>query len=129
METRSLAESTIQQLVKKVCETGSFSDKKINQRRTVLTEEKLDNIAYLLGKSPNKSLSKLAQQAGVSVSSVYKATKLLNLSTCNANGIHQSTVTELLDKMKKHNASKRLCGDFTMKGATSYFRSKSGVFG
>ncbi|PSN48277.1 hypothetical protein C0J52_03045 [Blattella germanica] len=59
--------STIQQLVKKVCETG----------RTVLTEEKL-YIAYLLENSPNKSLSKLAQQAGVSVSSVYKATKLFN---------------------------------------------------
>ncbi|PSN49820.1 hypothetical protein C0J52_01368 [Blattella germanica] len=57
--------STIQQLVKKVCET-------------VLTEEKLDDIPYLLENSPNQSLSKLAQQAGVSVSSVYKATKLLN---------------------------------------------------
>ncbi|PSN47823.1 hypothetical protein C0J52_16433 [Blattella germanica] len=68
--------SMIQQLVKKVCETGSFSDK-INRRRTVLTEEKLDDIAYLLGNSPNKSLSKLAQQTGVSVSSVYKAKKFL----------------------------------------------------
>ncbi|PSN44713.1 hypothetical protein C0J52_16647, partial [Blattella germanica] len=75
---RGSHKSTIQQLVKKVCETGSFSDKKINRRRTVLTEEKLDDIAYLLENSPNKSLSKLAQQAGVSVSSVYKATKLLN---------------------------------------------------
>ncbi|PSN33944.1 hypothetical protein C0J52_19344 [Blattella germanica] len=46
--------------------------------RTVLTEEKLNDIAYLLENSPNKSLSKLAQQAGVSVSSVYKATELLN---------------------------------------------------
>ncbi|PSN32528.1 hypothetical protein C0J52_24776 [Blattella germanica] len=73
----------IQQVVKKTCETGSFSDKKINQRRTVLTEEKLDDIAYLLENSPNKPLSKLAQQAGVSLSSVYKATKLLNFSTCN----------------------------------------------
>ncbi|PSN55840.1 hypothetical protein C0J52_02726 [Blattella germanica] len=52
--------------------------RKIHRRRTVLTEEKLDDIAYLLENSPNKSLSKLAQQAGVSVSSVYKATKLLN---------------------------------------------------
>ncbi|PSN41527.1 hypothetical protein C0J52_17851, partial [Blattella germanica] len=67
-----LHKSTIQQLVKKVCETGSFSDKKINRRRTVLTEEKLDDIAYLLENS------QLTQQAGVSVSSVYKATKLLN---------------------------------------------------
>ncbi|PSN33012.1 hypothetical protein C0J52_26248 [Blattella germanica] len=71
--------STIQELVKKVCETGSFSNKKINRSRTVLTEEKLENIAYLLENSPNKSLSKLAQQTGLSVSSVYKATQLLNL--------------------------------------------------
>ncbi|PSN51602.1 hypothetical protein C0J52_09095 [Blattella germanica] len=75
--------STIQQLVKKMCETGSFSDKKMNRRRTVLNEEKLDDIANLLENSLNKSLSKLAQQAAVSVSSVYKATKLLNFSTCN----------------------------------------------
>ncbi|PSN29339.1 hypothetical protein C0J52_25558 [Blattella germanica] len=46
--------STIQQLVKKVCETGSFSDKK--NRKTILTEKKLDDIAYLLENSPNKSL-------------------------------------------------------------------------
>ncbi|PSN46861.1 hypothetical protein C0J52_13686, partial [Blattella germanica] len=70
-----LHKSTIQQLVKKVCVK---QDKKINRRRTVLTEEKLDDISYLLENSPNKSLSKLAQQASVSVSSVYKATKLLN---------------------------------------------------
>ncbi|PSN53006.1 hypothetical protein C0J52_01137 [Blattella germanica] len=37
--------------------------KKINPRRTVLTEEKLDDIAYLLENSSNKSLSKLVQQA------------------------------------------------------------------
>ncbi|PSN54239.1 hypothetical protein C0J52_09249 [Blattella germanica] len=73
-----LHKSTIQQLVKKVCKT--LSDKKINRRRTVLTEEKLDDIAFILENSPNKSLSKLVQQASVSVSSVYKATKLtLNL--------------------------------------------------
>ncbi|PSN37427.1 hypothetical protein C0J52_19034 [Blattella germanica] len=72
--------STIQQLVKKVCETGSFSKKKIN-RRTVLSEKKLDDIAYLLENSLNKSFSKLAHQAGVSVSSVYKATELLNFKS------------------------------------------------
>ncbi|PSN33783.1 Nuclear protein localization protein 4, partial [Blattella germanica] len=55
--------STIQHLVKKVCETGSFSDKKINRRRTVITQENLNDIAYLLENSPNKSLSKLAQHA------------------------------------------------------------------
>ncbi|PSN58278.1 hypothetical protein C0J52_00117, partial [Blattella germanica] len=69
--------STIQQLVKKVCETESFSDKKINRRGTVLTEDKLDDIIYLLENSSNKFLSKLAHQAGVSVSSVFKLQNIL----------------------------------------------------
>ncbi|PSN51195.1 hypothetical protein C0J52_06063 [Blattella germanica] len=57
---------------------------KISRRRTVLTEEKLNDIAYLWENSHNKSLSKLVQQASVSVTSVYKPTKLLNFSICNA---------------------------------------------
>ncbi|PSN44186.1 hypothetical protein C0J52_20703 [Blattella germanica] len=77
---------------------------KINRRRTVITEEKLDDIAYLLENSLNKSLSKLAQQAGVSVSSVYKATKHLNFKpykfafsapvmTCDSSALQQDNVS------------------------------------
>ncbi|PSN50358.1 hypothetical protein C0J52_07595 [Blattella germanica] len=76
--------STIQQLVKKVCEAGSFSDKKINRRRTVLTEEKLDDIAYLLENSPNKSLSKLSQQVYLCLQS----TKLQNFLISNRINLH-----------------------------------------
>ncbi|PSN30180.1 hypothetical protein C0J52_27590 [Blattella germanica] len=67
----------IHRLVCKVRETGAFADKKRNRKRTVLTEEKLDDIGACFKQSPHKSLSKLAQQVGVSVSSVWKATKLL----------------------------------------------------
>ncbi|PSN45649.1 hypothetical protein C0J52_12339 [Blattella germanica] len=69
--------STIHRLVCKVCEIGAFADKKRNRKRTVLTEEKLNGIGACFEKSPHESLSKLAHQVGVSVSSVWNATKLL----------------------------------------------------
>ncbi|KAJ4430119.1 hypothetical protein ANN_22329 [Periplaneta americana] len=47
--------------------------------RTCLTEEKLDDIGANLERSPNKSLTKLAQQVGVSVSPAHRATKLLHI--------------------------------------------------
>ena len=40
----------------------------VNKR--VLTDEKLDEIGFLLEQSPQKSLRRLAQQVGVSKSSV-----------------------------------------------------------
>ncbi|PSN29728.1 hypothetical protein C0J52_26787 [Blattella germanica] len=52
----------IHRLVCKVRETGAFADKKRNCKRTVLTEEKLDDIGACFEQSPHKSLSKLAQQ-------------------------------------------------------------------
>ncbi|PSN38302.1 hypothetical protein C0J52_19165 [Blattella germanica] len=55
--------STIHRLVGKVRETGIFADKKRNRKRTVLTEEKLDDIGACFEQSPHKSLSKLAQQS------------------------------------------------------------------
>ncbi|PSN34329.1 hypothetical protein C0J52_23922, partial [Blattella germanica] len=54
--------STIHRLVCKVRKTGAFADKKRNRKRTVLTEEKLDDIGACFEQSPHKSLSKLAQQ-------------------------------------------------------------------
>ncbi|PSN30513.1 Cryptochrome-1 [Blattella germanica] len=54
--------STIHHLVCKVRKTGTFADKKRNRKRTVLTEEKLDDIGACFEQSPHKSLSKLTQQ-------------------------------------------------------------------
>ncbi|PSN32310.1 hypothetical protein C0J52_15716, partial [Blattella germanica] len=59
--------STIHHLVCKVRETGAFADKKQHRKRTVLTEEKLDNIGACFEQSPHKSLSKLAEHVGVCI--------------------------------------------------------------
>ncbi|PSN46079.1 hypothetical protein C0J52_02269, partial [Blattella germanica] len=75
-------------LVCKVRETGAFTDKKWIRKRTVLTEEKLDDIAAYFEQSPHKSLSKLAQQVGVSASSVWNATKLLKFKPYIIGRVH-----------------------------------------
>ena len=60
-------------------ETISVVDTEINFRRTLLTEDKLDDAGVCLENSPQKSLSKLAQQVGVSISLIWEATKVLEL--------------------------------------------------
>jgi hypothetical protein len=55
------ASSTILRLVKKVCSTGSFLDKKYTRQNAVLSEETLDEIGARLEHSPHKSLARLAQ--------------------------------------------------------------------
>ena len=51
----------------------------MNRRRHVLTEETLDEIGERLEHTPQKSLKRLSQKTGVSVSPVQRATKLLKL--------------------------------------------------
>ena len=51
----------------------------MNRRRHVLTEETLDEIGERLEHTLLKSLNRLSQETGVSVSSVQRATKLLKL--------------------------------------------------
>ena len=52
----------------------------MNRRHHVLTEETLDEIGERLEHPPpQKSLKRLSQETGVSVSSVTRATKLLKL--------------------------------------------------
>ena len=45
--------------------------------KRVFREEKLDDVAYILQNSPNKSLRHLGQQAGILKASAWRATKLL----------------------------------------------------
>ncbi|XP_067011224.2 uncharacterized protein [Anabrus simplex] len=71
--------TAIHNIVNKFDSTGSVENKKRKRKRTVLTEEKLDKIRENLEQWPNTSLRKLAQQVGVSIFSVHKATKLLKL--------------------------------------------------
>jgi hypothetical protein len=73
------ASSTILILVKKVHSTGSFLDKKYTRQNAVLTEETLDEIGARLEHSPCKSLARLAQQAQVSKTTAWRATKNLHL--------------------------------------------------
>ncbi|PSN54401.1 hypothetical protein C0J52_21885 [Blattella germanica] len=63
--------------------------KKPRVNKRVLTEEKLDEIAFRLEISPRKSLRRLAQEVGVSKTSVQHATKLLKLKPYKTRVVHQ----------------------------------------
>ena len=71
--------STIRRQAKRFNETGSVNNRKVNRRRHVLTEETLDEIGERLEHTPQKSLKRLLQETGVSVSPAQRATKLLKL--------------------------------------------------
>ena len=62
----------------------------MNRGRHVLTEETLGEIGERLEHTPQKSLKRLSQETGVSVSSVQTATTLLKLHIRIAN-IHMFT--------------------------------------
>ncbi|PSN36660.1 hypothetical protein C0J52_20298 [Blattella germanica] len=55
----------------------------------VRVTEKLDDIGACFEQSPHKSLSKLAQQVGVSVSSVWNATKILKFKLYKIGLVHK----------------------------------------
>ena len=74
-----LSRFTIHEIMKKFETTGSVANKKRNRKRTVLTEETLDEIGASLERTPTKSIPKLAQQVGISESSAHRASKLLKL--------------------------------------------------
>ena len=58
---------TIHEIVKKFETTGFVANKKRNRKRTVLTEETLDEIGASLERTPTKSIPKLVQQVEISV--------------------------------------------------------------
>ena len=71
--------STIRRQAIRFKGTGSVKSRKVNCRRHVLTKETLDETGERLEHTPEKSLKRLSQETGVSVSSVQRATKLLKL--------------------------------------------------
>ena len=71
--------STIRRQAKIFKETGYVKNKKVNGRRHVLTEETLDETGDRLEHTLQKSLKRLLQETGASVSSLQRATKLLKL--------------------------------------------------
>ena len=79
---------TIHEIVKKFETTGSVANKKRNRKRTVLTEETIDEIGASLERIPTKSIQKLAQQVGSSESSAHRAIKLLKLKPYKCTSVH-----------------------------------------
>ena len=80
--------STIRRQAKRFKETGSIKNRKVNRRRHVLPEETLDEIGERLEDTVQKSLKRLSQETGVSVSSVQRATKLLKLKPYKIPVVH-----------------------------------------
>ena len=62
--------STIRRQAKRFKETGSVKNRKVKRRRHVLTEGTLDEINERLEHTPQKSLKRLSQKTGASVSPV-----------------------------------------------------------
>ncbi|KAJ4433388.1 hypothetical protein ANN_15647 [Periplaneta americana] len=87
--------TTVHKIVNKFKTTGSVLDKKRRRRRHVLTEEKLDDIGAQLEQSPQKSLTQLAQQAGVSRTSAHNATKLLKCHPYKVTEVHSLEAGDL----------------------------------
>ena len=71
--------STIRRQAKRFKGTGSVKSRKAYRRRRVLTEETLDEVGERLEHTLQKSLKRLSQETGVSMSSVQRATTLLKL--------------------------------------------------
>ena len=97
------ARFTIHEILKKFETTGSVANKKRNHKRTVLTEEMLDEIGASLERTPTKSIPKLAQEVRISESSVHRATKLLKLKPYECTSVHslkQGDISSIFYKMR-----------------------------
>ncbi|PSN53586.1 hypothetical protein C0J52_00955, partial [Blattella germanica] len=75
----------IHRLVCKVRETGAFADKKRNRKRTVLTEEKLDDIGACFEQSPHK---------------IWNATKLLKFKPYKIGRVHKLFETDYEQRLQ-----------------------------
>ncbi|KAJ4445408.1 hypothetical protein ANN_07213, partial [Periplaneta americana] len=78
-EVRLPSREAVRKLVNKLRETGSILDKKRRVKRRVLTEEKVGEVGERLEHSPQKSLLRIAQETAISMTSAWRATKLLKL--------------------------------------------------
>ena len=93
----SKVSSRIRRQAKRFKEIGSVKNRKVNCWRHVHTEETLDEIGERLEHTPQKSLKRLSQETGISVSSVQRATKLRKLHIRIVN-IHTFTQWEFLSR-------------------------------
>jgi transposase len=76
-DERVRSRQTIRSLLNKLRKTGVLIDKKQKHKCQVLTEVRLDDIGARLEHTPRKSLKRLAQEIGVSISSARRAIQLL----------------------------------------------------
>ena len=112
---------TVHEIVTKFETTGSV-EKRRNRKRTVLTEETLDEICSSLERTPTKPIPKLAQHVVISESSSHRATKLLKLKPYKCTSVHslkQGDKSSIFYKVRKSKI-------FFMLFARSLCRRKAG---
>ncbi|RZC43029.1 hypothetical protein BDFB_003367 [Asbolus verrucosus] len=77
----------IRRLVKRFRETGTISKGKSSGRKTVLTEDMIEDIRFLIEQDPTKSLRQLSRQTGSPNSQKQSKNKLsfvgLSVATCH----------------------------------------------
>ncbi len=81
--------SSISQLVKTFCETGSMMNAPKNQTCTVLTPEKVEEIRAAFSNTPHSSIRKVARRTGTSIKSTHHATRQLKLYLYCVSVLHE----------------------------------------
>ncbi len=88
-DAQVLNKSYNSRLVKKFRETGSVMNAPKNQRRTVLTPEKVEEIGAAFSNTPHSSICKVASRTGISIKSTHRATWLLKLYPYGVSVLHE----------------------------------------
>ena len=76
-------------LMKKFEHTGSVQDRPHSGRPSVTNNEALQNITNKLDRSPHKSLRRLSQEVGMSLTSTYRAVKKQKFFPYEVSVIHE----------------------------------------
>lgn len=84
----------VHNLFKKWRETGSVLNKKKNRVKTVLTEDTLEDMQARLQVSPRKSSRRLAQECGISKTSVLRGLKSLKFYPYKVSVVHRLKDTD-----------------------------------
>jgi hypothetical protein len=81
--------SCVSKLIKKWRTTGPVLDKTRHRKKTMLTDEKLEDIRARLEISPRKSLRRLSQETDVSVGSASTAVRLIKFRPYKVRFVHE----------------------------------------
>ncbi|KDR23996.1 hypothetical protein L798_07935 [Zootermopsis nevadensis] len=88
-ESRVPHKSTICRIAYRFRETGSVSDKKRSGRPSSLSDENLNDVKQYSEWSPRKSLTRLAQQTGLSYGTTQRCTRRLKLVPYRIHTMHE----------------------------------------